>query len=60
MFSLGGGSFTEYESLKMVVEEVDDGEEGDGSQAQGLSKIVYGCDHVFTPQQFLTQILDLN
>ena len=57
LFSVGGGSFTEYESLKTVIEQI-----GEDQKDQVLAsvKVTYGCDHIFQPSEFLSEILKLN
>lgn len=58
-FSIGGGSFHEYESFKLLIEQVDlPVEERDSTLSS--SHIIYGCDYIFQPKEFLHEILKLN
>lgn len=43
-FSIGGGSFQEYESFKNELDVA----------------VVYGCDHIYRPIDFMQEILNLN
>ena len=58
-FSIGGGSFHEYESFKTVIEQLDQ-EEDQRDNTLATCKVVYGCDHIFRPNDFLDEILKLN
>ena len=58
-FSFGGGSFHEYESFKTVIEQLDE-EPKDRDRNMAGTKVIYGCDHIFQPTEFLDEILKLN
>ena len=58
-FSFGGGSYHEYESFKTLIEELDE-EPKDRDKNLSGTKIIYGCDYVFQPTEFLEEILKLN
>ena len=62
LFSIGGGSFYEYESLKILIEQIEEEDDdsanaakneragpGGSQKQQPLTKIIYGCDHIFQP-----------
>lgn len=57
-FSIGGGSFHEYESFKIVIDQVDH-EVADRDKNLASTQVIYGCDHVFRPTEFLDLILSL-
>ena len=58
-FAIGGGSFHEYETFKMVIEEIDV-EEAMKDKMLSSVRVVYGCDHIFDPQTFVQEIMKLN
>ena len=72
LFSIGGGSFYEYESLKILIEEIQEEDANEASagknekagagsrQREPETTIIYGCDYVFQPQEFLQEIMKLN
>lgn len=59
VFSIGGGSFHEYESFKTIIEQVD-AEPHEKDRNLNNVKVIYGCDYMFQPTEFLDEILKLN
>lgn len=69
-FAVGGGSFYEYESFKLEVEQWDqqqasvsqqpDGGKKEVKRAEPALSVIYGCDHIYEPRDFLEEILRLN
>jgi len=57
-FAIGGGSFYEYETIKVVVEQAEE-VQTKAAAAQNKVSVVYGCDHIFQPAEFLEEILKL-
>jgi hypothetical protein len=51
-FTIGGGSYHEYESFKTVIEQIDV-EEKQRDKSVSNIKVFYGCDHIFTPKTFI-------
>ena len=47
-FAIGGGSFHEYESFKTIIEQLDE-KAADRDKNLSSTKVIYGCDHVFSP-----------
>lgn len=66
-FAIGGGSFYEYETIKVIVENIEEAQStpaqpGKASQGTASNKptVIYGCDYLFQPTEFLDEIMKLN
>jgi len=59
LFSIGGGSYHEYENLKITLEQLELEDERQRDASLGHTKIIYGCDHIFQLVEFMNEILKL-
>ena len=62
VFSCGGGSFVEYENIKNLNQELGcmqfNDVENDANKNPYFDQVLYGTDHIFSPQEFVKELKD--